>query len=752
MTAASTLARRRAASTLDGRAAPRRPRFTKPDRAAAQPRRLRRRARRAAGVGPTTRPARPPTSTGTPRSRSATTSGRGASASPTRWTPPSATWAWTAAATRELIARSAAEARVGRRRARGRRQHRPRRRGVDLARRGHRRLHGAAALHRGAGAGVVLMASRHLARAATSADDYERVYREVLGRGDAPRSCCTGSARRSTRRSPATSARPTGADGIRHAARRSSASNADKVARRQDEPAGCRRRDRACARGCPRACAMFTGDDFNYVGLIEGDGAAATPMRCSARSRPSRPNASAAIQALDAGDPDRYRAHPRPDRGAGAAGLRRADLLLQDRRRVPVLAQRPPAGVPDGRRPALGAQPAAPVAHRRLAERVGRARAARARRRSAGTRCCALNGVDVDAERRPRRDRASAAVAQPGDDQVRRPRRPRCGSTAEAGVAGDRPVARAGRRGRPRRRPRSCSPTPGCASRRLCRGGFFTAARGPARAAPRSTTTGARSRRPRPSPLPARTGRPRCSCSSPAGCPTARATWSARASACATRSASWSPDAAAAGCHARDRAAASDVRLRPRRRLDARSGARHRRATFDAAVGRRRRRHVPRLVGPRRARRRSPAPGASGRIATLPGVRLDDPARRPTCCSPRHYPGDGVIDFAALTAAVSRRGLHAATSRWRSSTRRSGTPTPRERRRDAPPRPSTPTSVSDLSAAAPRRPCRWPGCSPCTGGPRRCRPGRRHGRRWAGRRRPRPRGRPAATRPRPRCP
>src|SRR5690606_13161087 len=36
------------------------------------------------------------------------------------------------------------------------------------------------------GAGPVLMASRHLARAATSADDYRRVYREVLSAASTP--------------------------------------------------------------------------------------------------------------------------------------------------------------------------------------------------------------------------------------------------------------------------------------------------------------------------------------------------------------------------------------------------------------------------------------------------------------------------------------------------------------------------------------------------------------------------------------
>ena len=36
------------------------------------------------------------------------------------------------------------------------------------------------------GAGTVLMASRHLARAASSAADYEHVYREVLARAGRP--------------------------------------------------------------------------------------------------------------------------------------------------------------------------------------------------------------------------------------------------------------------------------------------------------------------------------------------------------------------------------------------------------------------------------------------------------------------------------------------------------------------------------------------------------------------------------------
>ena len=51
---------------------------------------------------------------------------------------------------------------------------------------------------------------------------------------------------------------------------------------------------------------MFTGDDYNYVGLIEGDGVRHSDALLGAFAAVA-PNASAAIQALDAGDPDEYR-------------------------------------------------------------------------------------------------------------------------------------------------------------------------------------------------------------------------------------------------------------------------------------------------------------------------------------------------------------------------------------------------------------------------------------------------------------
>ena len=152
------------------------------------------------------------------------------------------------------------------------------------------------------------------------------------------------------------------------------------------------------------------------------------------------------------------------------------------------------------------------------------------------------------------------------------------------------------------------------------------APRGPGTAAPRSTTTASRSKRPRPSPPPAPRARPRSSCSSPAACPRARATSSARASACATRSASWLPDAAAAGVtlaieplhpmYASDRAVVSTLG----QALDIA-------ADFDPAVvgATVDTFHIwwdPDVLEPDRPRR------PRGPHRDLPGVRLEDPARR----------------------------------------------------------------------------------------------------------------------------
>ncbi len=150
-----------------------------------------------------------------------------------------------------------------------------------------------------AGAGVVLMASRHLARAAETAHDYERVYRAVLERVQAPVVLhWLGSA------FDANLAGYFGSDDVATASatvvriiednvgevtgiKMSLLDAAAEVTLREQLPAGVR---------------MFTGDDFNYVGLI-GSGSDALLGAFAAVA----PNASAAIQALDRGDVAEYR-------------------------------------------------------------------------------------------------------------------------------------------------------------------------------------------------------------------------------------------------------------------------------------------------------------------------------------------------------------------------------------------------------------------------------------------------------------
>ncbi|WP_439590786.1 dihydrodipicolinate synthase family protein [Microbacterium sp.] len=166
------------------------------------------------------------------------------------------------------------------------------------------------------GAGPVLMASRHLARVAESADDYRRVYREVLRSATVPvvlhwlgtafDPSLEGYFGSSDWRLASEvlleiiAENPGAVSGVKM----SLLDAASEVSVRERLPEGVR---------------MFTGDDFNYVGLIAGADVpeAAQPERDPASSRQHSdallgafaaltPVASAAIQALDAGDPARY--------------------------------------------------------------------------------------------------------------------------------------------------------------------------------------------------------------------------------------------------------------------------------------------------------------------------------------------------------------------------------------------------------------------------------------------------------------
>lgn len=165
------------------------------------------------------------------------------------------------------------------------------------------------------GAGPVLMASRHLARAAESAADYRRVYGQVLQAATTPVVLhWLGTAFDPQLAGyfgadewPAASEvllqiideNPGKVAGVKM-----SLLNAEsEVAVRERLPAG------------EGGVRMFTGDDFNYVGLIGGDGTdegggAAGGWRHSdallGAFAALTPVASAAIQALDAGDRQRY--------------------------------------------------------------------------------------------------------------------------------------------------------------------------------------------------------------------------------------------------------------------------------------------------------------------------------------------------------------------------------------------------------------------------------------------------------------
>jgi hypothetical protein len=154
------------------------------------------------------------------------------------------------------------------------------------------------------GAGVVLMASRHLARAATSAADYERVYREVLSRAGAPVVLhWLGSA-----------FDPVLAD---YFGSTDWSTAAQTVLRIIDENSAAvsgikmslldASAEIAVRSKLPASATMFTGDDFNYVSLIEGaDGEYSNALLGAFAA--IGPTASAAIQALDRGDVDAYRA------------------------------------------------------------------------------------------------------------------------------------------------------------------------------------------------------------------------------------------------------------------------------------------------------------------------------------------------------------------------------------------------------------------------------------------------------------
>jgi hypothetical protein len=153
-----------------------------------------------------------------------------------------------------------------------------------------------------AGAGVVLMASRHLARAAAGPADYERVYREVLSRASTPVVLhWLGEAFDPHLAGYFGSDLATASDTVV----RIIAENIDRVRGIKmslldaDAEVAVRRR-------LPAGATLFTGDDFHYVSLIEGDELGHSDALLGAFAAVA-PSAALALAALDRGDVDEYR-------------------------------------------------------------------------------------------------------------------------------------------------------------------------------------------------------------------------------------------------------------------------------------------------------------------------------------------------------------------------------------------------------------------------------------------------------------
>jgi hypothetical protein len=153
------------------------------------------------------------------------------------------------------------------------------------------------------GAGVVLMASRHLARAASSPADYARVYREVLARAGAPVVLHWLGAAFDPQLAGYFGSRDVGTCIDTVVAIMTE--NVERVRGIKMSLLDAGHEVTVRSR-LPEGTTLFTGDDYHYVDLIAGDGERHSDALLGAFACVA-PNASAAIQALDADDPPEYR-------------------------------------------------------------------------------------------------------------------------------------------------------------------------------------------------------------------------------------------------------------------------------------------------------------------------------------------------------------------------------------------------------------------------------------------------------------
>ena len=189
-----------------------------------------------------------------------------------------------------------------------------------------------------AGGRIVLMASRALARVARSPDDYAKVYGRVLQQraraGDHPL------ARRHVR---------SGAGRLLGLGRRSTAPWTTAVEIINEHAAKVdgvkislldKDKEIAMRRRLRQGVLMYTGDDFNYAELIAGDSQGYSHALLGIFDAIA-PAASAALVAACGQRQRPLPRHSRADRAAVAPHLPQPDPLLQDRRRVHGLSQRP---------------------------------------------------------------------------------------------------------------------------------------------------------------------------------------------------------------------------------------------------------------------------------------------------------------------------------------------------------------------------------------------------------------------------
>ena len=396
----------------------------------------------------------------------------------------------------------------------------------------------------------------------------------------------------------------------------------------------------AMRRRLPGGVRMYTGDDFNYAELIAGDGVgradAAAQRRAARHLRRHRAGRERGAGRAGGRRRGALPRDPRADRAAVAPHLQGADALLQDRRRLHGLAQRPAGPLRDGRRAAEHALAAAlvravPAGRRGRVDRADPSSRSRRMKHAAGAARRRLHDATSRSDHRWLSINTATVRKQRG--WTGPAGHPRC--LRRRGIRAIAPwrdqVAAAGLQATAQRLREH-----GLALSGYCRGGMFTCSR--CRRPP------GRARR-----QPPRGRRGRDAAARPAWC-----WWSAacRARWPATRRTATSPrareqvsdgiaalleDARASRDAAGHRAAAPDVGGRPRLHQHAGAGARRLRRAR-ARRGQRRRarrggRRLPRLVGPEARSSRSSAPAP--RACSPSRLRLADADHRPAQ-RPRH--------------------------------------------------------------------------------------------------------------------